>query len=71
MTAVIAMPPAAARGLELRVLSTALQQSAAGEGAGIWVKSDSPIKDPKELKGKIARLLCACARPATPRCGWR
>ena len=52
MTAVIAVPPAQARGLELRVLSTALQQSAAGEGAGVWVKSDSPIKDPKELKGK-------------------
>jgi NitT/TauT family transport system substrate-binding protein len=52
MTAVIAVPPAAARGLELRVLSTALQQSPAGEGAGVWVKSDSPIKNPKELKGK-------------------
>src|ERR1700733_771007 len=52
MTAAIALPPAAARGLELKVLSTALQQSAAGEGAGIWVKSDSPINDPKELKGK-------------------
>ena len=24
----------------------------AGEGAGVWVKSDSPIKNPKELKGK-------------------
>src|SRR5579871_504414 len=52
MTAVIAVPPAAARGLQLKVLSTALQQSAAGEGAGIWVKSDSPVKNPKELKGK-------------------
>jgi NitT/TauT family transport system substrate-binding protein len=52
MTAVIALPPAAARGLELKVLSNALQQSPAGEGAGIWVKSDSPLKDPKELKGK-------------------
>src|SRR3984893_16116305 len=52
MTAVIAIPPAAARGLELRVLATALQQAAAGEGAGVWVKSDSPIKGPKELKGK-------------------
>jgi NitT/TauT family transport system substrate-binding protein len=52
MTAVIAVPPAAARGLELRVLSNALQQSPAGEGAGIWVKSDSPIKGPKDLKGK-------------------
>ncbi len=52
MTAVIAIPPAAARGLELKVLSTALQQSAKGEGAGIWVKNDSPFKNPKELKGK-------------------
>src|SRR3954462_3025869 len=52
MTAGCAVPPAAARGLELRVLSNALQQSAAGEGAGIWVKSDSPIKSPKELKGR-------------------
>ena len=52
MTAVIAIPPAAARGLELRVLSTALQQSPAGEGAGIWVKSNSAIKDPTALKGK-------------------
>lgn len=52
MTAVIALPPAAARGLELKVLSTALQQSQAGEGAGVWVKSDSPIKNPKELQGK-------------------
>src|SRR5215467_15256171 len=32
MTAVIALPPAAARGLELKVLSNALQQSPAGEG---------------------------------------
>jgi NitT/TauT family transport system substrate-binding protein len=52
MTAVIAVPPAKERGLELRVLSNALQQSPKGEGAGIWVKSDSPIKNPKELKGK-------------------
>src|SRR5258707_4806178 len=52
MTAVIALPPAAARGLELRVLSTALQQAAAGEGAGVWVKSDSPIKHPHDLQGQ-------------------
>ena len=52
MTAVIAIPPAAAHGLELKVLSTALRQSPNGEGAGVWVKSDSPFKNPKELKGK-------------------
>ena len=52
MTAGIALPPAAARGLELRIMSTALQQAAAGEGAGIWVKKDSAIQRPQELKGK-------------------
>jgi NitT/TauT family transport system substrate-binding protein len=52
MTAVIAIPPAAARGLDLRIMSVALQQSAGGEGAGIWVKGDSPVQSPKELKGK-------------------
>ena len=52
MTAVIALPPAAARGLELRIMSAALQQAAAGEGAGIWVKKDSAIQRPQELKGK-------------------
>jgi NitT/TauT family transport system substrate-binding protein len=52
MTAVIALPPAAARGLELRIMSTALQQAAAGEGAGVWVKKDSTIQRPQELKGK-------------------
>jgi len=52
MTAVIAVPSAAARGLDLRVLSTALQQGAGGEGAGIWVKSGSSVKSPQELKGK-------------------
>ncbi len=52
MTAVIGIPPAVARGLELRVMATALQQSPAGEGAGIWVKSDSAVKKPQDLKGK-------------------
>jgi NitT/TauT family transport system substrate-binding protein len=52
MTAVIAVPPAKARGLDLTVLSTALQQSPKGEGGGIWVKENSPIKNPKELMGK-------------------
>lgn len=53
MTAVIGVPAAAARGLELRILSAALYQSSHGEGGGVWVKKDSPIKDPAALKGKI------------------
>jgi len=70
MTAVIAIPPAAARGLELKVLSTALQQSGGGEGAGVWVKSDSAIKTPKELKGKSLGSYALRSTGYT-RCGWR
>ena len=52
MTAVIGLPAAAARGLELRILSAALYAAEAGEGGGIWVKKDSALKDATELKGK-------------------
>lgn len=52
MTAVIGLPAAAARGLDLRILSAALYQSDKGQGAGIWVKKDSPLKEPLQLKGK-------------------
>jgi NitT/TauT family transport system substrate-binding protein len=52
MASGIGIPPAAARGLELRILSAALRTVEAGEGAGVWVRKDSPIKDPVELKGK-------------------
>jgi len=52
MTALIGLPPATARGLKLSILSVALQASPEGEGAGIWVKNDSPIKTPTDLKGK-------------------
>lgn len=52
MTAVIGVPAAAARGLDLRILSAALHQSSVGEGGGVWVKKGSAIKDPRDLKGK-------------------
>jgi NitT/TauT family transport system substrate-binding protein len=52
MTAVIGVPAAAARGLELRILSSALHASTVGEGGGIWVKKGSPIKSAADLKGK-------------------
>ncbi len=52
MTAVIGIPPAVSRGLDVRILSAALQQSPAGEGGGVWVKADSPLKEAKDLKGK-------------------
>ena len=52
MTAVIGVPAAAARGLELRILSAALYSSPAGEGGGVWVKKGSPFKTAADLKGK-------------------
>lgn len=52
MTALIGLPPATARGLKLSILSVALQASPKGEGAGVWVKANSPIKSPKDLKGR-------------------
>lgn len=50
MTAVIGVPAAHARGLELRILSAALYSAPAGEGGGVWVKKDSPLKSPAELR---------------------
>ena len=66
MTAAIAVPPAAARGLELRVLSTALQQSPAGEGAGIWVKKELAAPESEGPQGEVARLLCAALHRLHP-----
>ncbi len=52
MTAVIGVPAAAARGLELRILSAALYASAVGEGGGVWVNRGSPLADARALRGR-------------------
>jgi NitT/TauT family transport system substrate-binding protein len=52
MSSGIAVPAASKRGLELRIMSAALYAAEAGEGGGIWVRKDSPLTDPKQLKGK-------------------
>ena len=52
MNAVMAIPLAKKRGLDLVVLSTALRAGAAREGGSVWVKADSPYKTAKDLKGK-------------------
>jgi len=52
MNAVMAIPFAKKRGLELVVLSTALRSSKGRLGAGIWVKKSSPYKTLADLKGK-------------------
>lgn len=52
MNAVMAIPFARRRGLELIVLSTALRSAKGRLGAGIWVKKDSPYKTIADLKGQ-------------------
>jgi NitT/TauT family transport system substrate-binding protein len=52
MNAVMAIPFAKRRGLELIVLSSALRSAKGRLGAGIWVKKDSPYKTMADLKGK-------------------
>ncbi|MCC6472736.1 MAG: ABC transporter substrate-binding protein [Burkholderiales bacterium] len=52
MTAVISVPAALARGLELRILSSALEMSPAGEGSGVWVRKGSPLRSGADLKGR-------------------
>ena len=51
-TAAVAVPRARERGLDLRIVGTGLRYHASGEGAGIWVKKDSPIKSLTDLKGR-------------------
>ena len=51
-TAAMAIPRARERGLDLRIVAAGLRYHASGEGAGIWVKKDSPIKSVADLKGK-------------------
>ena len=51
-TAAVAVPRARERGLDLRIIGTALRYHASGEGAGIWVPKNSPIKSVADLKGK-------------------
>jgi NitT/TauT family transport system substrate-binding protein len=52
MAAVVSLPAAVQRGLDVRVLATSLRAAPAGEGAGVWVPRDSAIKTPQQLKGK-------------------
>jgi len=51
-TAAMAIPRAREHGLDLLIMGPGLRYHASGEGAGIWVKKDSPIKSIVELKGK-------------------
>jgi NitT/TauT family transport system substrate-binding protein len=49
-TAVVAVPKLAERGVQLRILSVAL--AARDQATAIFVKNDSPLKAPADLKGR-------------------
>lgn len=51
-TAAMAIPRAREHGLDLLIMGPGLRYHASGEGAGIWVKKDSPIRSVADLKGK-------------------
>lgn len=51
-TAGMAIPRARTKGLDLRIIGTALRYHKAGEGADIWVRKDSPLQTAADLKGK-------------------
>lgn len=51
-TAAMAIPRAREKGLDLRILGTALRYHEGGEGAGIWVRADSDLDSVDDLKGK-------------------
>jgi len=51
-TAGMAIPRARAKGLDLRIIGTALRYHEKGEGADIWVLPDSELQSAADLKGK-------------------
>lgn len=51
-TAAMAIPRAAERGLDLKIMGAALRYHEQGEGADIWVTPDSPIQSVDDLRGK-------------------
>ena len=52
MNAVMAIPLAKRRGLDLVVLSTGITAAPGRKSGGIWVKKDSPVQSIDDLKGK-------------------
>jgi len=69
-TAVIAIPPAVARGLELRIVSNAMHVRSARTRNGMYVRKDSPLQSAADLKGKVLAPT-GCAPPASWSIAWR
>ncbi|MFL6795949.1 MAG: ABC transporter substrate-binding protein [Xanthobacteraceae bacterium] len=51
-TAAVAVPRARERGLDLRIIGSGLRHHGSGEGAGIWVKRESPLQSASDLRHK-------------------
>jgi ABC-type nitrate/sulfonate/bicarbonate transport system substrate-binding protein len=51
-TSMISLPRAVERGLDVRMLFTAIGRLSPGPTLDIWVKKDSPVRSVHELKGK-------------------
>lgn len=51
-TAGMAIPRLRNRGMDIRIIGTALRYHAHGEGADIWVPADSDIQSAEDLRGK-------------------
>lgn len=49
----LSLEQAAAQGLKLQMVGTALRYKPVPQGFGIWVKADSPFKTIADLKGKV------------------
>lgn len=50
--AAMAVPRANARGLPLEIIGIGQRANEAGQGANVWVKADSGIQEPEDLRGK-------------------
>ena len=51
-TAVMAIPRAKSKGLDLQVLATGLRSHNKAHSGDVWVKQDSPIRNADDLKGR-------------------
>lgn len=64
-TSAFAIPTAFAKGLKLKIMSTAIRYRKDGLGADLWVKAGSPYKSVRDLKGKTIAVTSFKASNAT------
>lgn len=64
-TSAFAVPTAYSKGLQVKIMSTAIRYRRDGLGADLWVKADSPFKSVRDLKGKTVSVSSFNASNAT------